>query len=660
MKKFIYTIIATVGLMSAVSCSDMLETESSGQIYDPSLSEKTDSAFYAYGILQAMQQLADQYFFQNEVRGDLVSTTKYATTDLRKLGDFSADTSNKYDSVYLYYKVINNCNYYLKHRRTDLETGGTYVTLNEYIAVASLRAWAYLQLVRQYGDVPYVTEPVVSVSQINSTQKFTRASTILAMEAEYLESLKAKYPYQYWTVPTYGQDPAKPIQVGGDGTKEKVFLPEKCFVPLNVVLGDLYLENAQYEKAALSYYDYIYYLKLQDESKLNVNYGMSPYSRDDSDFQMPNDFDESEYLQLINDLQSGSWSTIFGSGAAPGDVISYIPMASNIQNGKTTEIPQAFGYDYYARTGSYYSYNTVSNCYELDELQLLPSEEFKSFYSTAPYYYMQKKEGTQLYADITSAPIGDARFRMVTKSKQTGSENVYVYKPANANVYLYRTSGVFLHLAEAMNRMGYPDAAFAVLKTGLNGTFLKEFIDTLYIEKPENSGSTDLYFDKKVYFLSTDAAKMLSTKLRFMPQGREDGTDDGFSLLENVYVGIHYHGGGQVTNANPFTAKRSTYIYADVIGNKLAELARKFPERFGDNYQYTKEDSINAMEDLLCDEMALEFAFEGCRFSDLQRMARHKNESGLYGGGFGDAWLADKLKGKGKVITTQNCYLPFK
>ena len=91
--------------------------------------------------------------------------------------------------------------------------------------------------------------------------------------------------------------------------------------------------------------------------------------------------------------------------------------------------------------------------------------------------------------------------------------------------------------------------------------------------------------------------------------------------------------------------------------HKLDYLNKKFNLGLS---EYTKEGSINAMEDLLCDEMALEFAFEGCRFGDLQRMARHKNESGLYGGGFGDAWLADKLKGKGKVITTQNCYLPFK
>jgi hypothetical protein len=66
------------------------------------------------------------------------------------------------------------------------------------------------------------------------------------------------------------------------------------------------------------------------------------------------------------------------------------------------------------------------------------------------------------------------------------------------------------------------------------------------------------------------------------------------------------------------------------------------------------------MEDLLCDEYAMEFAFEGTRFSDLRRLALHKNRAGIYGGGFGDKWLSRKLEHNAPGITTQNCYLPYK
>ncbi|MBQ5509669.1 MAG: RagB/SusD family nutrient uptake outer membrane protein, partial [Prevotella sp.] len=77
----------------------------------------------------------------------------------------------------------------------------------------------------------------------------------------------------------------------------------------------------------------------------------------------------------------------------------------------------------------------------------------------------------------------------------------------------------------------------------------------------------------------------------------------------------------------------------------------------------TRQDTINAIEDLICDELALETAFEGNRFADLCRMARHKNEAGLYGGNFGSLWLARKLafKNPQKDLTNpENWYLPFK
>ena len=168
MKKIYIYIVALIAI-SFASCQDMLETDSSRQAFDPDLNQKTDSVFSAFGILQTLQQVADQYFFQNEMRGDLVDVTPNTKVDLRKLYDFTADETNKYDSIHLYYKVINNCNYYLAHRDTALYTGNVNVSINEYIAIASIRAWTYLQLARIYGnDIAYVTEPLMTISQINN------------------------------------------------------------------------------------------------------------------------------------------------------------------------------------------------------------------------------------------------------------------------------------------------------------------------------------------------------------------------------------------------------------------------------------------------------------------------------------------------------------
>ena len=70
-----------------VSCSDMLDTDSTRQVFDPELNAKSDSVFYAFGIMQAIQELADQYYYQNELRGELVSTTENTDDNLRALAN---------------------------------------------------------------------------------------------------------------------------------------------------------------------------------------------------------------------------------------------------------------------------------------------------------------------------------------------------------------------------------------------------------------------------------------------------------------------------------------------------------------------------------------------------------------------------------------------
>ena len=90
----------------------------------------------------------------------------------------------------------------------------------------------------------------------------------------------------------------------------------------------------------------------------------------------------------------------------------------------------------------------------------------------------------------------------------------------------------------------------------------------------------------------------------------------------------------------------------DEEGNPVTEVVKS----------WQKQDLINVVEDLICDEYALEIAFEGNRFSDLCRIARHKNDAGTYGSDYGSRWLADKLAYKHPAVdltNPQNWYMPF-
>ena len=664
-KYFIGGICMVCGL---ASCSDMLESDSSRQLFDPALDQKTDSVFYAYGIMQAMQELADQYYFQNEMRGDLVSPTSKATTNLRNLASFTADATNKYDSVYLYYKVINNCNYYLAHRDTTLATGARNVVCNEYAAVASFRAWTYLQLARQYGSVPYITEPVTTIGQINANTSMTGYETILAGEAQMLETLKARYSDEQLSVPTFNQT-SRSIGMLNWGSEEKYIRPSKCFIPLNVVLGDIYLELGQYEKAATCYYQYLRYEGLSNISNISVNYVdyMSPfYSRYSPIFrnftEWPADYNEGKNSTLYSGTPI--WENSFVHTASPGDVISYIPMAVNYTMGKTTDIPAAYGYNYYGTERNNFvvvddPMENVFNCPKTENIQIVPSQAYCDSARRAQYYYYTEQVKVSPFNWIVkNEALGDARANIICQGEGADSAYVYTYKPSTAYVYLYRNATVWLHLAEAINRMGYPDAAFAVLKNGLHSELPNYRYLEVYLKDQAGNDSigengqkvldmTQSHIDDK-YYLTPESYELLTTRLPFLSQANSDVFKNGTT---KAFIGIHFHGAGAVEDLY------SSYRYSTVLNAKIADISKKFGLSLT---SYSKDDYINAMEDLLCDEYAMEFAFEGTRFSDLRRLALHKNQAGTYGAGFGDKWLSRMLQNNAPGITTQNCYLPYK
>ena len=675
-KKLMIGLVGCLMGAAITSCADMLESDSSRQLFEPSLSEKTDSVFYAYGIMQAMQQLADQYYFQNELRGDLVTPTSKATTHLRDLADFSADASNKYDSVYLYYKVINNCNYYLAHRDTTLATGARNVVCNEYCAVASFRAWSYLQLTRQYGAVPYVTEPVTTIAQINNNTAPSDWRTILQGEADKLEELRKRYTDEQIAVPTFGLE-QRSIGALNWGSQQKYINPRKCFIPLKVILGDIYLELGEYYKAAECYFEYLKYNGLTNPftsssitHHISVNYvnAMSPnysdYSPIFKDFTYwPADYNTGKNATLTSGTYT--WENSFRHAANNGDVITYIPMAVNYTQGKTTDIPAAFGYNYYGteRTSAITSDARFDfNCPKTEDIQIVPSKTYCDSARLARYYYYTEQVKVSPFNWIVkSERLGDARAYLVSQGSGADSAYVYCQKPSTAYIILYRNSTVWLHLAEALNRMEYPDAAFAVLKNGIHSELVNYRYQEVYLKGQDGKDSVVVvgsdsikvldpvqsHIDDK-YYLTPESYELLTERIPFLSDANKDIFRNG---ANKSFVGIHFHGAGAVEDLY------STYRYSIVLKDKLDDINRKFNLNL---QEYTKEDYINAMEDLLCDEYAMEFAFEGTRFSDLRRLANHKNEKNYQGGGFGDKWLSRMLQNNAPGITTTNCYLPFK
>ena len=249
MKKVIYFIAAALMVVSFVSCSDMLDSKSDRYVYDPALDQKVDSMFYINGILKGVQQAIDQTVLTNELRGDLLSTSANASTDLRRLAAFDYADGNQYDSAYVYYRIINNCNYYVAHRDTTLATGSTQVAMKEYAEAKAIRAWAYMQLARTYGSVPFYTTPLTNIASVEEAAKLERKDMkgICDALAPDLEQ------YVNLPVPNWGNFDAGTTDAG----TSKTVATSKMMFPVRLVLGDLYLETGQYAKAAEHYFQYL-------------------------------------------------------------------------------------------------------------------------------------------------------------------------------------------------------------------------------------------------------------------------------------------------------------------------------------------------------------------------------------------------------------------
>lgn len=625
------SVITVIGycllVIGMTSCQDFFETDSDRQIFDPALDQKTDSMFYTLGILKSVQQVADQYVMVGEMRGDLVQTNQYTETDLRRLADFSADVTNKYDSAYAYYRIINNCNYYIAHRDTSLRTGSRRVAIPEFAEALAVRAWAYMQLCKNYGEVPFYTDPLVSIGDANRslpTKDLQGICDALTPELELYSGINVDGGTP---VPNYGEISAglfngTSSEDAASESSQKKVQSKNAMIPVDVILGDLFLETHQYEKAAQHYFQYLLDNKVVTQ---NVNVRMDATMRTLFEDVLPDNFDSNR--------DGTSWVNIFDGGVS--DIITYIPLATNRMRGVVTELPRYFGYDFYTTT---IDAKNQSARY-LPERQIDASPSYIALSNAQDYYYVPRGSNTSNIV-VQTFNQGDWRryvtmHQVIPTSREDSTYSVMI-KYNSANVPLYRTSTIYLRLGEAINRMGYPDLAFAILKDGINEDLLS------YVEQGD---STDVAFGR---YIHQESAELLSTTIPFLSEENRAV----FKENNRKNTGIHSRG-------CYYTQGKSPYQYNTIVGKKLSELTAAYNL----DTLYTLQDTINAMEDLLCDEMALELAFEGNRFGDLTRIARHKNNAGLYGANFGTEWLARKLDYKNPAVSLRdekNWYLPFR
>lgn len=522
---------ATISVCLA-SCEHMMETESSLLTYpeEHELATSADTVYSVIGIMNKIQALADRSVLLGELRADLVDVNENTISSLREIANFDISEENPYNEPKDYYAVINNCNYFLQKVDTVLRKRNEPVFLKEFAAVKSFRAWTYLQLVLNYGKVPFYTEALLT--EADAARNFPEYG-IAEVCAYFIDDL---LPYINVELPGYGSIA---------DLDSRLF-----YVPIRLLLGDLCLWSERYGEAAAYYHDYL------NEEELYTGTYRIEFTEED--------------LQFEGKILSNSYGGMFSNLSTGADVLAVIPMDSSVSSNAYSQLRNYFN-------------STIHN--EL-EFQLLPSLRLQEI-SASQVFCRAKQNGAPSYAPLANEenPLlaGDLQLQAYwSKTMVEGEEIQTIMKFTTDHVFTYRKGLIYLRYAEALNRAGYPESAFAILKYGLNNTNLTRFVSPGEYEV--ESGINPL--------------------LAFNP-----------TLFNNMNtLGIHSRGSGD-SEYNEF------YILPT-------------PPDSLDSRQDTLDYRIEKVEELIITEMALETALEGHRFYDLMRVALRRGQ---------EAYLAEKV-----------------
>ena len=444
MKKifFVFLLSAFIGIVFS-SCSKALETSSEMVEFvdDNNLNTPEDTLYSVMGIIRQMQVIADRTVLLGELRGDLMTTTDKATTDIKNLANFSFDEENQYNKISDYYAVINNCNYFLSKADPTMERLGKKIFEKEYAAVKAFRAWTYLQLAKIYGEIPVVTEPILTEEDAEKELKQPRYS-ITDVCNTFIEDL---LPYVDTQLPAYG--------VIGN------YESEKFFVPVRVLIGEMCLWAGRYQEAAQHFYNYLTFNdNPQPTQSASIAWG---------------GVNNRNFVEAW--ISNSITSTL--TNMAGAEQLMYIPMESSEFYGVRTQLDNIYN-------------STENNNYYC---QAIPSKALRLLSASQRYVYLSQTSETQkdtIYANEYTSQLDDAlkvgdlrlygtyRTNHVNRdeSSKYSSEVQTISKLTTEFVPFYRLQRVYLLFAEALCNAGYPESAFCILKYGLRNFNIERYI----------------------------------------------------------------------------------------------------------------------------------------------------------------------------------------
>ncbi len=245
MKRFFikYCLLVVLGATAFSSCKKTFDLLPQAQLDASQMYRNVYDADAAIvGLYGKFTSLAERYIVLNELRGDMLEYTDNADEYLRQISTHSVTAENPYANPRPFYELIVNCNDVLKNFNSmhDAKKMKENEFQERYSDVLFLRSFLYLQLGIHYGTVPYVTDALATLDDVNNESKFPKLTFNVLLDSLINVSERATYKDEYASSST--------LAVTVDG-----YPTQKWFVNKKVVLADLNLWKGNYVQAA-SYY----------------------------------------------------------------------------------------------------------------------------------------------------------------------------------------------------------------------------------------------------------------------------------------------------------------------------------------------------------------------------------------------------------------------
>ena len=406
--------------VTLTSCSDFFDTDLNGvsPVDGRTVQQERDAFYQLNGILQLMQQVGDGYVVTGELRGDLLSQTVNSSQELRDIEFFAADSVNSYLNERKLYAIVNNCNYFIASLDHDY-MGLKADTLTSQ--AKCIRAWAFMQLVLDYGTVSYYTQPVLGNAEVE-TVTLNRAALVDSLINDLL-------PY----VPADGQKEQLPFATGQYASVNS-YATSYLFIPIRYMMGELYMWQENFYDAARMYY------QLMLDRSLTV----------------PLSYRNRWRNNLCLDVSTRGWDGQF-STLSSNNQVSVIPFSADFIDGQT-RLPQLFDSEYQLSASGVCQAIFDEQQYTINLNAVSQNGDLRGCGLTSDYgCYVMRQSATDEDGEPTDA--------YVTKyNKMRASDSYYLT--------LARSAKVYLRYAEAVNRLGLHRLAMGVLKYGLNANTL--------------------------------------------------------------------------------------------------------------------------------------------------------------------------------------------